>query len=249
MQPKLLATFTTVSRLVTFRLTREEFAEFNGANLCVGIICTLLAGIGRTLHNHRLEWWQHAGLGSVAYVFALSLLIYLVLAPLRVKGLSYRHILTFVSLTSPTGFIYAIPVERFMASGAAMETRFLFLALVATWRVALWIFYLKRYYRLPAMRTGVVSLLPLCGIVTALTILNLDKVVFNIMGGGQPSSDDGAYGFLLLVTFLSMWAFLPLLIAYIVLVVQAWRRRNAEPEPENPGSADSLSHPKNLAPG
>src|SRR5579872_884399 len=221
MQPKQLSTFSIIARLLTFRLTREEFAEFNGKTLAVGLTCTWLAGIGRTLHNHRVEWWQHLGLGSVAYIFVLSLLLYLVLAPLRTKSLSYRHVLTFVSLTSPTGFMYAIPVERFLYIDTATMMRGWFLAVVAAWRVALLFFYLHRYFGFSRLRTVVVSLLPLSGIVTALTALNLDKVVFDIMGGGPRSSDDEAYSFLLLLTFISILAFLPLLLAYMVAVVEA----------------------------
>jgi hypothetical protein len=234
-QSKLGSSFSTIGRLVTFRLTREEFAQFSETNLAAGLVCTCLVGIGRTLHNHRVEWWQHAGLGSVAYVFALSLLLCLVLAPLRVRGLSYRHILTFVSLTSPTGFIYAIPVERVLSIQGATTARVWFLAIVAAWRVALLIFYLRRYLEFSRLRTAVVSLLPLCAIVAALTVLNLDKVVFDLMGGGQHSSDDAAFMVLFVITFLSVWAFLPLLLAYIIAVVRA-RMSLKDPPPE-----DSLS--------
>ncbi len=72
-------------------------------------------GIGRTLHNSRVEWWQHLGFGSVAYIFALALLLWLVLAPFCLFGASYRHILTVVALTSPTKLIYAVPVEAFLS--------------------------------------------------------------------------------------------------------------------------------------
>src|SRR5579872_7368400 len=163
MQFRVFSTFSKIGRLITFQLTREEFAQFDRADLAVGLVCTWLAGIGRTLHNHRVEWWQHAGLGSVLYIFVLTLLLYLVLAPLRIKGISYPHILTFVSLTSPTGFIYAIPVESFLSLDSASGARFIFLAIVAAWRVAMLIFYLKRHCQLPTFSTAVVGLLPLCG--------------------------------------------------------------------------------------
>jgi hypothetical protein len=241
MQSRLASSFSNIGRLLTFRLTREEFAQFNKTDLAVGLACTWLAGIGRTLHNQRVEWWQHAGLGSVAYVFALSLLLYLVLAPLRVKGLSYRHILTFVSLTSPTGFIYAIPVERYLSIEDASTARFWFLAIVAAWRVALLIFYVRRYLEFSGLRTAVVSLLPLCAIVVALSVLNLDKVVLNFMGGGghrgHRSSDDAAFMVLFDISLLALLAFLPLLLAYILEVVLA------RMSPKDPPSNQHLMNP------
>lgn len=220
MQARILTVFKTIVRLITFRLTREEFLQFNLDYLMVGIVCTWLVGIGRTLHNSRVEWWQHLGLGSVAYIFVLSLLLWLLLLPLRIQKLSYWHILTFVSLTSPTGFIYAIPVEAFLSFDAATSARFWFLGGVATWRVALWAFYLKRFCQLPGFSAFVVCVLPLCFIVALLTILNLDKVVFDIMGGGSHTTDDGAYMFLFLITALSVYAFIPLVLMYVGIICQ-----------------------------
>ena len=220
MSSRILPVLTAIGRLTTFRLTREEFVQFNLHYLAVGLICTLLVGIGRTLHNSRVEWWQHLGLGSVAYIFVLSALLWLLLLPLRIPKLSYRHILTFVSLTSPTGLIYAVPVESLLSFDSATSARFWFLGVVATWRVALWAFYLKRFCQLPGFSVFIVCVLPLCFIVALLTYLNLDKVVFNIMGGGTPTTDSGAYFFLFIITGLSVYAFIPLAVAYIGVIYQ-----------------------------
>ena len=165
MPSRILPVLKAIGRLITFRLTREEFLRFNLDYLAVGVICTWLVGIGRTLHNSRVEWWQHLGLGSVAYIFVLSTLLWFLLLPLRIQKLSYRHILTFVSLTSPTGFIYAIPVETFLSFDSATSARFLFLGVVAAWRVGLWAFYLRRFCQLPGFSTFIVCVLPLCFIV------------------------------------------------------------------------------------
>ncbi len=228
MNSRIIPVLKTIGRLITFRLTREDFLQFNMDHLAVGIFCTWLVGIGRTLHNSRVEWWQHLGLGSVAYIFVLALLLWLLLLPLRIQNLSYRHILTFISLTSPTGFIYAIPVESFISLDSATTARFWFLGFVALWRVALWVFYLKRFCMLSGFGSFVAGILPLCFIVTLLTMLNLDKVVFNIMGGREsPSTDDGAYLFLVLITQLAILAFIPLVLMYIAIIYQKWIKPRA----------------------
>jgi hypothetical protein len=62
-------------------------------------------------------------------------------------------------------------------------------------------------------------LLPLCAIVASLFALNLEKAVFEIMGGFQESTaSDGAYAVLFLLTILAFYAAVPLLVAYLILV-------------------------------
>ncbi len=82
-----------------------------------------------------------------------------------------------------------------------------FLGIVATWRVLLLWFFIRRVAQLGRLDTLVACLLPLTLIVVALTALNLEHVVFNIMAGNTPeqqSGNDWAYGILYLITFLSM---------------------------------------------
>ena len=102
-----------------------------------------------------------------------------------------------------------------------------FLGIVATWRVLLLWFFLKRVAQLRGVAIFVACLLPLTLIVVSLMALNLEHVVFNIMAGNDPSTrsaNDGAYGVLFLLTMLSMLAAPPLAVAYIVLVIDAWRK-------------------------
>ena len=94
-----------------------------------------------------------------------------------------------------------------------------FLAIVATWRVALLVFYLRRAARLERFTTFVATFFPLTIIVVALTILNLDKVVFDAMSGsGERSPDDAAYGILFLLSLLSVLLFIPFVICYLWLL-------------------------------
>ncbi|MGB7207644.1 MAG: hypothetical protein WBD27_03185 [Pyrinomonadaceae bacterium] len=160
------------------------------------------------------RWWddpganvlQHFGVGSLLYVFVLAFILLLVAAPLNPDNLTYKSVLTFVTLTSPPALLYAIPVERFTELSIARSINVWFLAAVATWRLALLLFFLKRFAGLPVFASVVVSLLPIMAIVTTLTVLNLERAVFDIMGGLRETgtANDEAYGVLFGLTFLSM---------------------------------------------
>jgi len=90
-------------RLLTFRPMSQAIRTHWHAYLVFGLIFTWLAGIGRYWDNPRAELWQYLGLGSVAYVFVLALIIWAILAPLRPKNWSYRNVLLFLTLTAPPG--------------------------------------------------------------------------------------------------------------------------------------------------
>ena len=197
------------------------------------LIATWLAGMGRYWDHPSAQLLQMFGLGSVVYVFVLGALLWGVIAPLRPRRWGYLQVVTFVSLTSPPAILYALPVERWMSVKDAIVVNAWFLAIVATWRVALLLFVLRRFAELSWPRTLVGAFLPLVAIVASLVSLNLDKAVFEIMAGlhpRPPTPNDGAYAVLVLLSFLSSCAALPLLVAYFVLVGTAWReRRGARP--------------------
>ena len=211
----------TVLRLLTFRISREEFLRFDNRHLAFGVVCTGVVGVGRWWDDAGANLLQHVGVGSVIYIFLLSLLLWLVIWPLKPEGWSYRHVLTFVSLTSPPAILYAIPVERFTTLETARTLNVWFLAVVAAWRVALLVFYLRRHARLSSLSIVVAALLPITFIIVTLTVLNLERAVFDLMGGlrGGGTANDSAYGILVGLTFLSMILFVPLLICYIFLTV------------------------------
>ena len=105
--------------------------------------------------------------------------------------------------------MYAVPVERFMTLESAQKANVWFLAVVATWRVALLFKYLNSVAGLSGFRVLVATLLPLTLIVTVLTVLNLEHVVFRIMAGledHEKSANDSAYAVLLLITYFSVMA-------------------------------------------
>ena len=216
----------TTVRLLTFRSTREELLAFNHRHLILGLACTWLVGIGRYWDNPKAHLLQHLGVGSVVYVFLLALFLWLLVWPLRLKGWSYFRVITFVAIVSPPAVLYAIPVERFFDLATANSYNVWFLLIVAAWRVALLVFFLKRLGRLGGFSVLIVTLLPLILIVITLTMLNLEKVVFNFMGGiTEETANDAAYGVLVLLSLLSFLLFLPVLICYVYLAINAWSSR------------------------
>ncbi len=211
------------ARLLTFRLSGEEFLRLDYRHLAFGLFCTWLVGMGRWWDDPGAGVLQHVGVGSLIYVFILSLILWLGISLLGPKNWSYLHVLIFVSLTSPPAILYAVPVEKFFSLGAASTINLLFLIIVASWRVALLVYYLKRHARLRPFAIAVSTALPMTAIVVTLTILNLERAAFASMGGfrGEPTAHDGAYNLLSILTVLSVLLFVPLLVCYVVLVVKA----------------------------
>jgi hypothetical protein len=197
-------------------------AEDRGRFIKAALVCTWIAGIGRYWDHPEAFWWQYAGLGSVAYVFVLAALLWLVGLPLAPRSWSYRNVLLFVAMTSPLAWLYAVPVERFMELQSAARANVWFLAVVAVWRVAL----LLRHVAITSALgwfTGVVAaLLPLSGVVFALAILNLEHATFDLMSSTfvhATTSNDMAYEIVTNLAILSTLAFPILLVTYVVAIV------------------------------
>jgi hypothetical protein len=156
--------------------------------------------------------------------------VWLVVWPLRPKDWSYSKVVTFVSLTSAPAILYAIPVERFFSLDVARSVNAWFLAVVAAWRFALLIFFLRKYAQLGAFQTIVAACLPLKMIVTTLTALNLERAVFDIMGGLREragTANDTAYAVLFTLTYFSAILSVPLLLCYVGIVVSGVVKRRA----------------------
>lgn len=216
------------AKLLTFRLSREEFLGLGYKHLVFGLACTWAVGAGRWWDDPRAGLLQHLGVGSLIYIFILALILWLGILLLAPRNWSYPHVLTFVSLTSPPAILYALPVEKFLSLGAANAVNLLFLVVVASWRVGLLVFYLRRHARLEPFAVAVATMLPITAIVVTLTLLNLERAAFVSMGGfrGEPTANDSAYNLLGFLTGLSVLLFIPLLVCYAVLAVKA--RRSAD---------------------
>lgn len=113
-RPTLQTIFADQWRLLTFRRPSEAISVHWERYLAFGLMVTWIAGIGRYWDNPRAQLWQHAGLGSLAYVFVLAFILWVVIAPLQARHWFYQNVLTFITLTSLPALLYAIPVEQFM---------------------------------------------------------------------------------------------------------------------------------------
>ena len=86
--------------LLLFRPFRPDIRGHRDAYLAWGLLTTWLAGVGRYWDHPNAALWQYLGLGSVAYVFILALVLWLIVAPLKASNWSYSGVLIFVMLTS-----------------------------------------------------------------------------------------------------------------------------------------------------
>lgn len=225
-RPTLLTVAADAARVLAFRRPSPAIGRHGLAYLAFGLFFTWLAGVGRYWDNPRADLWQTLGLGSLAYVFCLAAVLWLLLLPLKPKSWSYRNVLVFVTLTAPPAILYAIPVERFMSLGAAQSANAWFLAVVALWRVALLVWFLRQLAGLSGAAVLVATLLPLALIVVALTAFNLEHVVFELMAGIRPedrSANDLSYNIVAVLAFFSVLAAPVLLVAYGALAYRARR--------------------------
>ncbi|MBT8060140.1 MAG: hypothetical protein KJO33_11115 [Gammaproteobacteria bacterium] len=212
-------------RFLFFRPVRPDLDGRFADWLVYIVIVSWLAGVGRYWDHPDAAAWQYAGLGSQVYVFVLAGFLYGVVRPLRPARWRYREVLVFVGLTALPGWLYAVPVERFLPLETAQAMNAGFLALVAAWRVALYVRFLYAGAGLDAFRTAVATVLPLSAIVVVLAILNLEHVVFDLMSGireGAETANDLAYSVVVTLSVFAYLAFPVTLIAYLVAIF--WRR-------------------------
>lgn len=207
-----------ILRLITFRISREELLTLNNCDLFVGLFFTWLVGVGRYWDNPNANLSQHLGMGSLVYAFVFAGLLWLLLKPFKIQNWHYKLVLNFLCFTSPLAILYGIPVEQFFDLDTAASINVWFLATVASWRVALLIFFLKRFAQLENGPVIVGSFLPITFIVVTLTLLNLEHAVFNLMAGlATTTSHDKAYKALIFISIGSIVLFIPLLMSYLFI--------------------------------
>ncbi|MGE0883318.1 MAG: hypothetical protein AB7P14_07230 [Blastocatellales bacterium] len=235
--------FSTTFKLLAFRLSRNEFLQFDRRLFVFGLVCVWLVGIGRFWDHPNAKLFQYLGLGSVVYVFALSAFLWLIIKPLKPDNWSFFNLLTFISLVSPPALLYAIPVERWFSIETAARINLWFLVIVAVWRVALLWFYLIRYGGLGA-EIFTATLLPLSLIVSVLTIMRLDAKVLQLMAGLDretyaPSAEDEVNTLLRILTGMSQCLLIPLLLLYVWAISARTSRLKAAERAKKLSSEDS----------
>jgi hypothetical protein len=212
----------TELKFLAFLPVKIDFAKHGKHFFALGFLSTWVAGVGRYWDHESAYWWQYLGLGSVVYIFVLGFVLWLITLPLGPKNWNYGRVVTFVGMTSPPAVLYAIPVEKYFTLDTAQSINAWFLAVVALWRMVLLVLFLKRAAALSVLKIIVATLLPVTLIVTTLTSLNLEHVVFRIMGGlaeREETGNDSAYIVLIIITYLSVLVSPFLLVTYLTLIV------------------------------
>lgn len=138
----------SLKTLIQFLLGNSEAIKtiaHHPQSLWVGLIFVLSAGIAREYDQEDLLHAPWYVLIPLAASLTASFLLYVVVRfmywlpkpEIRNSQLSYRTFLGLFWMTAPLAWIYAIPVERLMASGPAVQMNLLFLGVVSLWRVLL----------------------------------------------------------------------------------------------------------------
>jgi hypothetical protein len=199
----------------------------------MGLFMCWIVGMGRYWDDPQASLLQHAGVGSVLYVFMLAGLMWLVVKPIEPQRFSYFNVLTFITLTSPPAALYALPVERWMNLEQANLLNLRVLAVVALWRVALWYSFVVTQGKTTRGVGLVVVGLPLAAIFIALTYLNLSHAVLDIMGGIRDASQtahDTALKALAMLSVLSLPVSLLAGFAWLCIVLDRRRDRRVARE-------------------
>lgn len=211
--------------MLALKLTKQEIMGFTKQNFFVGLFITWLVGMGRYWDDPNAKLLQHLGLGSVIYIFCMSTFIWLIVKPFKIDGWKYITVLTFVSFTSLPALLYAIPIEKFTSINIATKVNAWFLIIVAFWRVTMLFNFLKKFTALNWVTITAIALLPICFIIVLLSLLNLERAVFNIMGGFRQTVNDKAYEVLLTLTMISIFSLPFLLILYADGIITARKNR------------------------
>lgn len=219
--------------MLFLRSTEEDYRSFNTTHLAIGLVCTWLVGMGRHWDNPRIEMPMSLGVGSLAYVFVLALLLLIVGWPFRSELWTYRRILTMVVLSAPPAAIYAIPVERWLDFETARSVNVWFLAIVALWRMCIWGRFAAYTSATDHWLTIMsIILMPVSVILAVLVVLNLEQAAADFMSGLQPPPEgttaDAAYVWLWLLTFFTIYLILPIVaIIYVVSWIKHAREKRA----------------------
>jgi len=214
------------ARILSLTFTRGDLQALGRRHLLYGLLVVWAVGLGRYWDHPDPYLVQALGLGSLAVLVALAGFLYLALLPLRPARWSFVHLLTFLSLTALPALLYAIPVERGIDLASARVVNAWFLGVVAVWRVGMLARYLSVWTGLSGPVLAAALLLPLALVVVALTLLNLEQAVFNVMAGLREDGTPGdvAYLVLFLITGTS-FAVSPVLALLYAFAI--WQRAKA----------------------
>lgn len=170
-------------RFLTFRSREEDFFEARWSLLILAILGTWIVGIGRWVTDRDALAIQRTGIGSIAYIVALSTALYVMLWFVSNRKTRYLDMLVVVGMTSPPALVYAIPVERWFTPEVSAGLHAAALAFVSIYRVSLLIFYLVRSRRYDISGAVFGFLLLLSCILLWLFLSGKTGITFTGMGG------------------------------------------------------------------
>jgi hypothetical protein len=215
---KLASILLDFARFIFFKPPRSNVGADWRIYLAVGLVITWIVGVGRSWDDPEATIFDLSGIGSILYVFGLGLVIWLIGAPLRPERWTYRNVVLMVTMTALPGLIYAFPIERFVAAADARTVNMSFLAIVATWRMALFAAFLVRVAKLPPASAAVVTFLPPVLIIAPISAFGFLGAVLSGMGGVRDAAQQ-AQNDLIVFAAMTSWTLLPiLLIAWGVLI-------------------------------
>lgn len=217
-----LEVLKTAARFVFFRASAHELESLGKRHLAVGLVLVWLAGIGRHWDDESAGFLQSSGVGSLVYVFVLALYLWFALLALRPREWNYFRVLTVICLTAPPAFLYAIPIERWLETDMARQANMWALAIVALWRVALFVFFLVRSARLQLWCALSGTLFPISIIVILLGMMRIAASISDAMAGTRAPRSDPVIQMTETVVAISVFAFIPLLICYVAAIRKAY---------------------------
>ena len=222
--------FRLIWRILTFQATEEELDLLGARHLLVGLPLVWLVGFGRWWDEPRdISLLHRSGLGSVVYVIALAMLLYLIALPLAESKLNYFKMLAFVSFTAPPAALYALPVEMWVSREAAVGVNIAFLLIVSVYRVSLLIWFYVRGLWMGGYRAALCALLPIGAIAVGITYAGFGERIIAIMGGLRDNSPaTEAFGAVAMISCFSLFSTPVLLIAWAFSVTQRRQEREVE---------------------
>lgn len=146
---------------------------------------------------------------------------------------SYAEFLRCFWMTAPLAWIYAIPVERFLDEGNAVEANFWMLGIVALWRVVVIIRVIQVLWSVPTWIAAAIVLTYSDAVIIAANFFS-PWPIFDIMSGNRLSAAESRLiGARLLIGAVSFIAAPILLIMFTTACARAWpanERQTSRPE-------------------
>lgn len=182
----------------------------------LGMLLVFSAALAREYDGEDLlhEPWHLflplvASLATSFLLFSLVTLVGFHSPGIRDFWLRYRTFLGLYWMTAPLAWLYAVPVERFLAAGAATETNLWLLAVVSVWRVVLITRVLSVLLSASPLQIVFVVML-FADSIALLLVQQIDVQIFAVMGGVRLTDSERALaGAKMLVLFFG-WITFPI---------------------------------------